>query len=237
LIDAFAPWCGPCKLLDKVLRKAQPKYANEIDFCRWNVNDADATVKLRESLIERGYVLNKLPSLIVFRDGVPVAMRPGFSNEYQLDDFLERTLPDVLERTFDEHGVKMVPMMMSATIEKGEEEEEVTTTMTTTTTTTTTCLEVKEDCTVVEGNVVKEEICEIVVVESECDSESVAVVVSSSAIATEGMEDGEMSHHRVDDCVNERECYERLEMTVWKDRIVVPAMDGIGSFLPSRVKS
>ena len=107
LVDAFAPWCGPCKLLDRVLRKSQPRYVGAVDFARWNVDDAERTAGLRGLLAGRGYALSKLPSLVVFRDGSPVAMRPGFANEYQLDDFLERACPDVLERTFDEHGVKM----------------------------------------------------------------------------------------------------------------------------------
>jgi thioredoxin 1 len=107
LVDAFAPWCGPCKLLDRVLRKSQPRYVGVVDFARWNVDDAERTIGLRGLLAGRGYALSKLPSLVVFRDGSPVAMRPGFANEYQLDDFLERACPDVLERTFDEHGVKM----------------------------------------------------------------------------------------------------------------------------------
>ncbi|KAL3790831.1 hypothetical protein ACHAWO_010670 [Cyclotella atomus] len=109
LVDAFAPWCGPCKLLDKVLKKAQPRYAGKVDFCRWNVNDKEGTVEIKSHFIEKGFTLSKLPSLIVYRDGVPIAVRPGFANEFQLDDWLEKTLPDVLERTFDENGLKMEP--------------------------------------------------------------------------------------------------------------------------------
>lgn len=110
LVDAFAPFCGPCKLLDKVLRKAQPNYLNKVDFCRWNVNDKDNTVELKRMFMDSGHTLNKLPSLILFREGKPVAVRPGFANEYQLDNWLETELPDVLERTFDEDGIKMIPL-------------------------------------------------------------------------------------------------------------------------------
>jgi thioredoxin 1 len=241
LIDAFAPWCGPCKLLDKVLRKSRPKYADVVDFCRWNVNDVEGTARMRQSLIDRGYVLNKLPSLVIYRDGIPVAMRPGFCNEHQLDDFLERTLPDVLERTFDEYGAKMIPMTttMGAMAEKEEEETTTTTTTATTVTATmTTCLVVEEDCTVAENDVAREErICEIVVVETACDSESDALVSAVAVVAAAGgTGEEEGGGGTLSDCINERECYERLEMTVWKDRTVVPAMDGIGNFLPSRVK-
>lgn len=111
-----------CKLLDKVLRKAQPNYLNKVDFCRWNVNDTENTAELKKLFLESGYTLTKLPSLIVFREGKPVAVRPGFANEFQLDDFLEKTLPDVLPRTFDEHGVKMIPMFPEIAMVQVEQE-------------------------------------------------------------------------------------------------------------------
>ncbi|KAL7462448.1 hypothetical protein ACHAXS_002832 [Conticribra weissflogii] len=110
LVDAFAPFCGPCKLLDKVLRKSQPRYVGKVNFCRWNVNDKENTVELKKFFIAEGFTLKKLPSLVLFRHGKPIAVRPGFANEFQLDDWLERTLPDHLERTFDENGVKMIPL-------------------------------------------------------------------------------------------------------------------------------
>ena len=116
LVDAFAPWCGPCKLLDKVLRKAQPRYQDKVDFVRWNVNDKENTVELKQIFLDSGHTLNKLPSLILFRDGQPTAVRPGFANENQLDFWLENSLPDVLEKTFDEDGLKLSPhQMMVAT--------------------------------------------------------------------------------------------------------------------------
>jgi hypothetical protein len=39
-----------------------------------------------------------------------------------------------------------------------------------------------------------------------------------------------------DDCKTPQECYNRLEQTIWKNRKVVPAMDGIGMFLPTRLR-
>jgi len=39
------------------------------------------------------------------------------------------------------------------------------------------------------------------------------------------------------DCATPSECLERLERTAWANRTVVPAMDGIGSFLPERKRA
>ena len=252
LVDAFAPWCGPCKLLDKVLRKVQPNYINAIDFCRWNVNDVEGTEQLRTQFLNAGYELTKLPSLIVYRDGVPVAVRPGFANEYQIQDFLESTLPDVLERTFDEFGVKIIASTTTAT--------------TTTTTTTPSAVEVAG---VKEGEEKEEEeSCleakevgrEIVIVETEC----ITAAVAAEEVHNEKEELANivlnLRHHEQhqqlqqqqqqqqqqkvldddddddDDCKTPQECYNRLEQSIWKNRTVVPAMDGIGMFLPKRMR-
>ena len=77
-----------------------------MDFVRWNVDDKSNT-RLKRLFVDSGYTLTKLPSLIVFRDGKPIAVRDGFANEYQIDSFLERSLPDYLPRTFDDNGLKI----------------------------------------------------------------------------------------------------------------------------------
>lgn len=213
LVDAFAPWCGPCKLLDKVLRKAQPRYEGKVDFCRWNVNDQENTAELKRTFLDAGHTLSKLPSLIVFREGRPVAVRPGFANEFQLDDFLERELPDVLERTFDEHGVKMVPLPEVAMMRKEEEEKE----------------KRREEEAVSKASAPAE---------NEKERKEVEVVAETSMIAEEKTV-AEKAKEAVlggggatEDCTDAEECWERLERTVWQNRTVVPAMDGV--LLPSR---
>lgn len=109
--------------MDKVLTKAQPRYYGKVDFYRWNVNDKENTKEIKSHFIEMGFTLTKLPSLIVYREGKPIAVRPGFANEFQLDDWLERTLPDVLERTFDENGLKIEPGHMASPLSAENEEK------------------------------------------------------------------------------------------------------------------
>ncbi|KAL9179811.1 hypothetical protein ACHAXT_007781 [Thalassiosira profunda] len=203
LVDAFAPWCGPCKILDKVLRKAQPRYADKVNFIRWNVNDKEGTAELKTLFLDGGYTLTKLPSLIVFREGKPVAVRPGLANEFQLDDFLEKTLPDVLERTFDEDGVKLLPLPEQMMLQQEEEAKKKA------------AMESKP----VDGLNKKEDL--------------IAEMAKAIAPAIEEALEEEDQDIK---CNDPQECLELLfEQTMWENRTVVPAMDGV--LLPARTVS
>ena len=82
LLDLYAPHCGPCKLLDKVIQKAHANYHSKIDFVKWNVADKENTAEVKKMVFEEaaviGYKLTKLPSLIIFRRGKPIAVREGY---------------------------------------------------------------------------------------------------------------------------------------------------------------
>lgn len=196
LVDAFAPCCGPCKLLDKVLKKARPGYVDRVDFCRWNVTDKEGTAALKALFLESEFKLTKLPSLIVFKGGKPIAMREGMANEFQLDSFLEKSLPE-LERTFDENGLKMVPlprpeeaMMATRKVEEAK----------------------KTLAAAKSTEVVAEDPKETAVA-------SVQQEIQQAIETGVKFEEG--------DCTEPAECWERVEKTFWQNRTVVPAMDGI----------
>mmetsp|Transcript_7387 Transcript_7387/g.18319 ORF Transcript_7387/g.18319 Transcript_7387/m.18319 type:complete len:347 (-) Transcript_7387:464-1504(-) len=250
LVDAFAPWCGPCKLLDKVLRKAQPDYAGRVDFCRWNVNDKEGTKELKQMFLDSGHTLSKLPSLIVFREGEPVAVRPGFANEFQLDDFLEKTLPDVLERTFDEHGVKMVPLPEMMMVQKEESDKKKISekktegkTPSASSESIPTMLPLPEE-TMMENdkkNSLENKSKEVTVtsdaekVEEQkvsASSGSAPPVIVQEAVKHAVFQDEADQSKELDDCTDPVECWQRVEQTLWQNRTVVPAMDGI--MLPTR---
>jgi len=237
LVDAFAPWCGPCKLLDKVLKKAQPRYIGKVDFVRWNVNDAENTALIKSHFIEKGYTLNKLPSLILYREGEPVAVRPGFANEFQLDDWLELALPDVLERTFDENGVKIEPSRAlnhgvtgkGPVMEKGEDAKYG--------------LDVDGSAPeVAKETKVARHVLSPLDFKARVMTERLRIVertiVRTDAVETQDQkETGMLDASEVPtECTDETECWERVAETFgWKDRTVVPATDGI--LLPKRIAS
>ncbi len=61
LVDFWAPWCGPCKMMAPILGELAAEYAEKAKICRLNTDDA------RDSAVEFG--INAIPTLILFKGG------------------------------------------------------------------------------------------------------------------------------------------------------------------------
>jgi thioredoxin 1 len=61
LVDFWAPWCGPCKMMAPILEEIADKYAGKAKVCKLNTDDA------RDSAMEFG--INAIPTIILFKDG------------------------------------------------------------------------------------------------------------------------------------------------------------------------
>ena len=61
LVDFWAPWCGPCKMIAPILKEIADEYGDKVKICRLNVDDA------RDSAMEFG--ISAIPTLILFKDG------------------------------------------------------------------------------------------------------------------------------------------------------------------------
>ena len=81
LVDFFATWCGPCKMLSPVLEEV----ANE----NQNLNVLKIDVDEVGELAAR-YGIQAIPTLILFKDGNKVAVRMGYQNKNQLLAFINQ---------------------------------------------------------------------------------------------------------------------------------------------------
>ena len=81
VIDFFANWCGPCKMLSPVLEKVSSDYPN-IHFVKLDV-DKSGDIAMR-------YQVQSIPTLLVFKDGNLVERQVGFAGEPQLRNLLNR---------------------------------------------------------------------------------------------------------------------------------------------------
>ena len=70
VVDFWAPWCGPCKMMHPVLEVLNKEYGGKIEFARVNTDE-------HPGLAQR-YSIRGIPTLIALRDGRPVGSIVGF---------------------------------------------------------------------------------------------------------------------------------------------------------------
>ena len=86
IVDFWAPWCGPCKMMAPVMEKMEQKYGDRIKFVKFNVDD--------DKQIPQRYKVMSIPSLVLFKDGQAKEKVTGLYNAEQLSDYFERKLAE-----------------------------------------------------------------------------------------------------------------------------------------------
>jgi thioredoxin 1 len=64
LVDLWAPWCSPCRMVEPVINSLAEKYRGRFKFCRLNVDENPKTAAK--------YRIMSIPTLIFFKDGEAV---------------------------------------------------------------------------------------------------------------------------------------------------------------------
>lgn len=84
LVDFYAPWCGPCRMLAPLVSELADKYHKRLKVCKFNVDDGP---EIAESLN-----ISTIPTLVIFKDGKRVAQRIGGANSKILEMFVDDNL-------------------------------------------------------------------------------------------------------------------------------------------------
>ncbi len=85
LVDFWAPWCGPCRMVAPVVEELADEYEGRIAFAKLNVDENPKTASQ--------YGIMSIPSLIIFKGGSPVTNLVGFRPKADL----KRSLDEVLD--------------------------------------------------------------------------------------------------------------------------------------------
>ena len=83
LVDFFAEWCGPCKMLGPVLEELDNEYP-DIDFVKVNVDD---NMELAEK-----YGIMSIPNVHIFKDGESIANMQGFRDASSVKEFIDNAI-------------------------------------------------------------------------------------------------------------------------------------------------
>jgi len=84
LVDFWAPWCGPCRMVAPVVDELSDDYDGKVSFVKINVDD--------NPKIASQYGVMSIPTLMVFKEGKPVDTIIGFRPKDELKKSLDTAL-------------------------------------------------------------------------------------------------------------------------------------------------
>jgi len=84
LVDFWAEWCGPCKMLTPILEEVAPSYAGKLIFAKMNVDENPQT--------PARFGIRGIPTLLIFQKGEVIATKVGALSKSQLQAFLDSAI-------------------------------------------------------------------------------------------------------------------------------------------------
>jgi thioredoxin 1 len=84
LLDFWAEWCGPCKMIAPILDAIATEYGDRLRVVKLNIDENPKTPPK--------YNIRGIPTLLLFRDGTVAAQQVGAVSKAQLESFLDAHL-------------------------------------------------------------------------------------------------------------------------------------------------
>ncbi len=81
LVDFYAEWCGPCKMMAPVVDKISVEMSDKLKVVKLDTDHSPQ--------IANQYGIMGVPTLIIFKDGKPIGKNVGYMNEQALTSFVK----------------------------------------------------------------------------------------------------------------------------------------------------
>ncbi len=84
LVDFWAPWCGPCRMVAPIVEELAEEYDGQVKFVKLNTDE--------NPQVAGKYGIRSIPTLLVFKGGEPVSQIVGFRPKSDLAKRLDEAL-------------------------------------------------------------------------------------------------------------------------------------------------
>lgn len=84
LVDYWAAWCGPCKMIAPILEEVAAEFADKVTIAKLNVDENQQTAAK--------FGIRGIPTLMLFQNGQVKATKVGAVSKSQLTEFLNQSI-------------------------------------------------------------------------------------------------------------------------------------------------
>ena len=81
LVDYWAEWCGPCKMISPLVEEMAEEYSNRLKVGKLDVDENQSSASKQNVM--------SIPTLLIFKEGEVVAQQVGALSKTQLTEFIE----------------------------------------------------------------------------------------------------------------------------------------------------